>query len=455
MSQPPSSPPASQQSQASSSGSKARLDEQTRFWTLYYLGQARIQLNTSPDDCSITTHARMSQLMVDSGKNLRIPHFRTVGRLWKSVSTTGIITPKKTTKKRRTHLDQQVTNLLKSGLSVRETASRLGPGQNVSHTTVHRISKASKLYPYRKPQGQKLTQDHIDRRLEAANIFHQMFLEKKTVDLEDVLFTDECIIGVGDTGNRQNDRFWRNKGEFIDAYSVMKHRSYQGSKTHIWVGIHSVAGVIGPFFVEDIPNEEPSDKSKTLTASKYVRLLKDHVLPALKAKLTLDQLRRSWYQQDGARVHTATESMNSLSHVFGAKIISLQADVKWPACSPDMSPLDYWFWSFMKLSIEANQPGTIDELRVKIAESCADISAADCRRAISDFNYRIQALQATRGAHFEHTFKSFKAQLRRRQETCDYCESVHPCDCADCDAQCCNDMIERLEEAINNDSDSD
>ena len=102
----------------------------------------------------------------------------------------------------------------------------------------------------KQPVAQKLTDDHIKSRLAAANRFHELLIESKAADSNNILFTDECVLGVGAEANRQNDRYWQVKGEF-DPYSVIEERSFQGEKmkTHIFVGVHSRAEVIGPIFL--------------------------------------------------------------------------------------------------------------------------------------------------------------------------------------------------------------
>ena len=41
--------------------------------------------------------------------------------------------------------------------------------------------------------------------------------------------------------------------------------------------------------------------------------------------------------------HTAVREW--LTSKFGEKVISCFTERSWPAKSPDLSPMDYWFWS--------------------------------------------------------------------------------------------------------------
>jgi len=51
------------------------------------------------------------------------------------------------------------------------------------------------------------------------------------------------------------------------------------------------------------------------------------------------------FQQDGARAHTANESMTIVLDMFPGHLISRFRDVPWPPRSPDLSTCD--FFSFV------------------------------------------------------------------------------------------------------------
>ncbi len=48
-----------------------------------------------------------------------------------------------------------------------------------------------------------------------------------------------------------------------------------------------------------------------------------------------------WFQKDGATVHTTI----AVQHHFGDQVIRRFTAWPWPANSPDLSVLGYWFWS--------------------------------------------------------------------------------------------------------------
>ena len=55
-------------------------------------------------------------------------------------------------------------------------------------------------------------------------------------------------------------------------------------------------------------------------------------------------------QQDGATSHTANVKINLLETKFGGRVISRNGPVGWPPRSCDLTPLDYFLWSYVNYS---------------------------------------------------------------------------------------------------------
>ena len=57
--------------------------------------------------------------------------------------------------------------------------------------------------------------------------------------------------------------------------------------------------------------------------------------------------------QDGAKLYIPNKVMEDLSAIFGRRIMSDKGPKyggkDWSPCSPDLSPLDFFFWSCMKV----------------------------------------------------------------------------------------------------------
>ena len=71
-----------------------------------------------------------------------------------------------------------------------------------------------------------------------------------------------------------------------------------------------------------------------------------------------------WFQQDGATTHTANTTMKLLNKFFPDKVISKNGDVSYPPRSPDLTAPDltapdFFLWGYLKSSVYANQPQTL------------------------------------------------------------------------------------------------
>ena len=51
-----------------------------------------------------------------------------------------------------------------------------------------------------------------------------------------------------------------------------------------------------------------------------------------------EDIGKIWFQQDGAKCHTAETTLDVLRPVFEYRIISRRADVVWPPISRDLIP---------------------------------------------------------------------------------------------------------------------
>ena len=72
-----------------------------------------------------------------------------------------------------------------------------------------------------------------------------------------------------------------------------------------------------------------------------------------------------------------------------------------PACSPDLSPLDFWFWGEMDRIIQEKQPDSIEALKQIVNEGAAQMDPGKIRRVCGNFRRRVEKCRENEGAHFE------------------------------------------------------
>ncbi|GFW65544.1 DUF4817 domain-containing protein [Trichonephila clavipes] len=119
-----------------------------------------------------------------------------------------------------------------------------------------------------------------------------------------------------------------------------------------------------------------------------------------------------WFQQDGATCHTARATIDLLKDTFGDRLISRFGPVNWPPRSCDLTPLDYFLWSYVKSLVYADKPQTLDHLEDNIHRVIADIQPQMLEKIIENWTSRLDYIRASRGNPMpEIIFKIFKKVL--------------------------------------------
>ncbi|KZC03744.1 hypothetical protein WN55_06391, partial [Dufourea novaeangliae] len=84
---------------------------------------------------------------------------------------------------------------------------------------------------------------------------------------------------------------------------------------------------------------------------------------------------------------------------FGERIISRNATVSWLPRSCNLTPLDYFFWGYLKSMVYANKRRTHDALRLNIGRCIRDISPELLHKVIENWVHRIRSCARSRGKH--------------------------------------------------------
>ena len=80
-----------------------------------------------------------------------------------------------------------------------------------------------------------------------------------------------------------------------------------------------------------------------------------------------------WFQQYGAKCHTAEATLDVLRSVFEDRIISRRADVVWPPWNCDLTVQRCYLWGTVKDKCYADKPETIGALKDSIREAIGEI----------------------------------------------------------------------------------
>ena len=107
------------------------------------------------------------------------------------------------------------------------------------------------------------------------------------------------------------------------------------------------------------------------------------------------------FMQDGARSHTANETVKFLNQL--RYLIMLQPNM-WPPNSPDLNPVDYCIWSALERNVYRGRRFeyryTI-ELKEAIVQEWKALPQAIINNAIDGFRSRVRLVIAENGQHIE------------------------------------------------------
>jgi hypothetical protein len=75
--------------------------------------------------------------------------------------------------------------------------------------------------------------------------------------------------------------------------------------------------------------------------------------------------------------------------------------IPWPPRSPDLTPMDFFLWGYVKKSVCGEKIGDLQHLRDRIATAIATVTPDIIQRAWHEIEYRLDVYRATNGAHIE------------------------------------------------------
>jgi len=217
-----------------------------------------------------------------------------------------------------------------------------------SHSSVHRILRYDlNLKPYTLSIMQHLKND-IERRL---HFTHWVKTNPAFVDL--LWFSDESYFFLNSAINKKICRHW---GPEKPEYHLEK--SLHSENVTVWAAL-SKDWIIWPFFFED-----QDGHAETINSERYPCILNKKFVPALRTRgFSVNHI---WFQQDGATPHTSSAVLDWIKETFKDRVDSLKTQYAWPPHSPDLSPLDFYLWGFLKDRAYKPSPTTLKELDANI-----------------------------------------------------------------------------------------
>lgn len=257
---------------------------------------------------------------------------------------------------------------------------RISQEVNLSLNTCHKIARKDlHLTPYRmKTFHELLPPDHA-RRLTYCQWFTEHLMQDDGL-LDLTFFSDESWCHLSGYVNSQTMRYWSAENPHI-----FRETPLHPVKVGIFVAV-SRRRIIGPIFFD-----------YTINGERY----RNNILQVFFGQLRDDELQRGYFQQDGARAHTARETIAFIRQFFGDRVISLGCRPEFPPRSPDLTPLDYFLFPHLKNTIFKTPIPNVEELRDRITEVCANITPQMLENTFENMKLRVQLCLRENGGHFQ------------------------------------------------------
>lgn len=310
----------------------------------------------------------------------------TISRLVKRFRQTGSVRNQRPKGYKKNATSEETTTAV---LALAETAPhmptrKMAAASGISQSSVLRILKAEKYHPYKMQILHMLHEDDFDRRVEFCT-WALNKLEDDPVFACKILFSDECLFYLNGTVNRQNCRYWAQ----TNPHWMLGAKTMNDERIMVWCGMLG-RKIIGPYFFPG-----------TVSAQSYLDMLNSFLMDFLD-DLPLQQVMDIWFMQDGAAPHYALSVRNRLTEIFPRRWIGRRGPVEWPPRSPDLTPMDYSIWGFVKSQVYYDPPTSLDDLKFRITEALNSITAEMSDNILRHWSTRLDLCVVNNGEHIEH-----------------------------------------------------
>lgn len=250
-----------------------------------------------------------------------------------------------------------------------------------SQRSVGRMIRAWGFRPYRLQILHQIKPTDYELRLNFCNTFLDG-VEMWPGLVDAIWWSDESRFTLGGTINRHNSYYYSdsNPGFFTEV-------PHTNLGTMVWAAVSS-NGIIGPYFFDG-----------SINAESYLTMLTDYFLPNLHE--LYGDTSDVFFQQDGAPAHSAFIVRDFLDEYFPAAWIGRFGPLLWPPRSPDLTPPDFWLWSYLGERVFAYNIRTVQELQNVIETEMKAIPVEMCQRACRKVVDRCKVCKRRNGGHVE------------------------------------------------------
>ena len=198
--------------------------------------------------------------------------------------------------------------------------------------------------------------------------------------LDRIAWSDEATFNLPGTVNRRQHVFWSGTNPGWRIQKKMKSPSLSV------MAIMTSHGVLGPFFFPG-----------SVTGDSFMQIMSDEAHPAL-LQLRMQHL---IFQLDGAPGHWKKEVRQWLNSKFNRNWIGRDGPIAWPARSPDLTPLDFFFWGFIKNKTFSQFPSTMNDFKTSIIKVFSEVTVEMAKHVLHSVEQRLRDCIKCGGGHIE------------------------------------------------------
>lgn len=308
------------------------------------------------------------------------PHENTIRNVYNKFCKTGCVTDEKRSGRPAIDGDKvdQIRNYFEAAplSSIRRASGELG----VPYSTIQKTLKYTiKMKTYHITSVQALLVDDYLARQAFCEDMIQLILDDPNI-MKNICFSDESIFKLDGKVNKHNCIVWGYENPHLIEETPMKSPS-----VHVWAAMFHNK-LIGPYFFDE-----------NVTGESYLNMLQTYFIPSLKR---CHRFSSTIFQQDGAPPHWARSVRTFLDESFPRRWIGRSGPTTWPARSPDLTPLDYFLWGYIKEIVYKQKPRTTDELREFIVSAFQSVNSDLLQNVFANFEKRLVLCIQNDGGHF-------------------------------------------------------
>lgn len=267
-------------------------------------------------------------------------------------------------------------------ISTRKIALR----ENVPKSSVQEILQEQLLKPYHLQRVQALKPQDFQPRAQFCE-WMQMKCRQNGEFLQKILFTDEAGFTRDGIVNFHNNHVWAEENPH--AYFESRHQNK--FFVNVWAGILG-NNLIGPVVIP-----------RRLNGAAYLNFLQN-VLPTLFDDVPYGIRFQHWFMHDGAPPHFSIDVRTHLNNTYQERWIGRGGPTSWPPRSPDLNPLDYFFWGWLKQLVYSVPIESEAHLVQRIMEQCEVIrnTPGIFERVRRSMRNRLVSCINMNGGQFQH-----------------------------------------------------